>query len=58
MLLLVWAVDPLGYYFGILTKPWFVIAAMMGAVAVWFFVVRAIWRANLLERILGLNDAE
>ncbi len=58
VLLFVWSVDPIGYYFGVLTKPWFIIAAIMGAVAVWFFLVRAIWRANLLDRFLGLNQAE
>ena len=58
VLLIIWAVDPLGYYFGVLTKPWFIIAAITGAVAVWFFLVRAIWRANLLDRFLGLDRAE
>jgi cation-transporting P-type ATPase E len=58
VLLIVWSVDPLGYYFGVLTKPWFIIAAITGAVAVWFFLVRAIWRANLLDRFLGLNRDE
>ena len=58
VLLIVWSVDPIGYYFGVLTKPWFVIAAIMGAVAVWFFLMRAIWRANLLDRFLGLDRRE
>ncbi|MDP9425206.1 MAG: hypothetical protein M3P37_04020 [Actinomycetota bacterium] len=58
VLLIVWSVDALGYYFGVLTKPWFITAAIMGAVAVWFFLVRAVWRANLLDRFLGLNRAE
>ncbi len=58
VLLVVWLVDPLGYYFGVLTKPWFIIVAIMGAVAAWFFLVRAIWRANLLDRFLGLDRAE
>jgi hypothetical protein len=58
VLLIVSSFDPLGYYFGVLTKPWFIIAAIMGAVAVWFFLVRAIWRANLLDRFLGLNRDE
>jgi cation-transporting P-type ATPase E len=58
VLWIVWSVDPIGYYFGILTKPWFVIAQIMGAVAVWFFLVRAIWRANLLDRLLGLDQSE
>ena len=56
VLLVVWSVDPIGYYFGVLTKPWFIIAAIMGAVAVWFFLMRAIWRANLLDRFLGLKE--
>jgi cation-transporting P-type ATPase E len=55
MLLIVWSVDPIGYYFGVLVKPWFITAAIIGAVAVWFFLVRAIWRANLLDRFLGLD---
>lgn len=58
VLLFVWSVDPVGYYFGVLTKPWFIIAAIMGAVAVWFFLVRAIWRADLLDRFLGLDRTE
>jgi cation-transporting ATPase E len=58
VLLIVWSFDPVGYYFGVLVKPWFITAAIMGAVAVWFFLVRAIWRANLLDRFLGLNQAE
>ncbi len=58
VLWLVWSYDPLGYYFGVLTKPWFVIAAIMGAVVVWFFLIRAIWRANLLDRFLGLDRTE
>ena len=58
VLLIVWVVDPIGYYFGVLTKPEPIIAAIMVAVAVWFFLVRAIWRANLLDRFLGLDRAE
>jgi cation-transporting ATPase E len=58
VLLIVWSVDPIGYYFGVLEKPWFVIAAIMGAVAAWFFLIRAVWRANLLERFLGLAKDE
>ena len=55
---IVWSVDPIGYYFGILTKPEEVTAQILGAVAVWFFLVRAVWRADLPERILGLNRPE
>ncbi len=58
VLLFVWSVDPIGYYFGVLTKPWFITAAIMGVVAVWFFLIRAIWRANLLDRFLGLSRDE
>ena len=58
VLLIVWSVDPIGYYFGVLTKPWFIIAAILGTVAVWFFLIRAIWRAKLLDRFLGLNRDE
>ncbi len=58
VLLTVWSVDPIGYYFGVLSKPWFVIAAVLGAVAVWFFLMRTIWRANLLDRFLGLDKID
>ncbi len=58
MLLAVWSVDPIGHYFGVLTKPEEVIAQILGAVAVWFFLLRFIWRANLLDRFLELNRPE
>jgi cation-transporting ATPase E len=58
VLLIIWSVDPAGYYFGILVKPWFITAAIMGAVAVWFFLVRTILRANLLDRVLGLKQTK
>lgn len=58
VLLIIWSVAPLGYYFGVLIKPFFITAIIMGIVAVWFFIVRAIWRANLFERFLGLNKVE
>jgi cation-transporting P-type ATPase E len=58
VLLAVWLVEPIGYYFGVLTKPEEVVAQILGAVAVWFFLVRFIWRANLLDRFLGLNRPE
>jgi hypothetical protein len=51
-------VHRVGYYFGVLVKPWFITVAIMGAVAVWFFLLRAIWRTNLLDRLLGLNQVE
>jgi hypothetical protein len=34
VLLIVWSVDPVRYYFGVLVKPWFITAAILGAVAV------------------------
>jgi cation-transporting ATPase E len=52
--LIIWSVDPIGRYFGILLKPLPVIAQILGVVVVWFFVVRAIWRVRLFERFLGL----
>lgn len=58
LLLVVWSVAPLGYYFGVLTKPPFVTAIIMAVVVVWFFLIRAVWRANLFERFLGLNKIE
>jgi cation-transporting ATPase E len=51
----IWAIDSLGYFFGILVKPLPVTAALLGVVVVWFFLMRAIWRANLFERFLGLD---
>lgn len=58
VLLIIWSVAPLGYYFGVLIKPFFITAIIMGIVAVWFFIIRAIWRANLFERFLGLDKVE
>lgn len=46
----------LGYYFGILVKPFSITSAILGVVVIWFFLVRAIWRANLFERFLGLDE--
>ena len=56
LLLIIWSVPPLGYYFGVLVKPFSITMSIMGVVAVWFFLVRAIWRANLFDRFLGLED--
>jgi cation-transporting ATPase E len=53
--LIIWTIDPLGYFFGILVKPARVTFIILGVVVVWFFVMRAIWRANLFDRFLGLN---
>ena len=58
LLLIIWTVGPLGYYFGVLVKPFFVTAIIMGVVALWFFIVRAVWRANLFERFLGLDKLD
>lgn len=54
--LLIWTIPSLGYFFGILAKPPTVTFIILGAVVVWFFLMRAIWRANLFERFLGLEQ--
>jgi cation-transporting ATPase E len=54
--LIIASYGPLGYYFGILVKPLTVQAILIGLVVIWFFLVRAIWRANLFERFLGLEQ--
>jgi cation-transporting ATPase E len=51
----IWSFDPLGYYFGILVKPLPINLLLMGAVVVWFFLVRTVWRTRLFERFLGIN---
>ncbi len=56
LLLIICSVPLLGYYFSVLVKPFSITASIMGVVAVWFFLVRAIWRANPFERFLGLED--
>lgn len=56
--LLIWTIPSLGYFFGILAKPPTVTFIILGAVVVWFFLIRAIWRANLFERFLGLDQRE
>jgi cation-transporting ATPase E len=55
---MIWWIPPLGYYFGILVKPFSVTSIILAVVAVWFFLVRAIWRANLFERFLGLDGVD
>jgi cation-transporting ATPase E len=55
LFLIIWSVGPLGYYFGILVKPPAVNAALMMLVVLWFFIMRAVWRARLFERFLGLG---
>jgi cation-transporting ATPase E len=52
---IIWWVPPLGYYFGILVKPFSITSLILLVVGVWFFLIRAIWRANLFERFLGLE---
>jgi cation-transporting ATPase E len=52
---IIWWIPPLGYYFGILVKPSLITSIILGVVVIWFFVIRAIWRANLFERFLGLD---
>jgi cation-transporting P-type ATPase E len=53
--LIIWSYDPLGYYFGILVKPFMITMLLLGLVVVWFFVMRTIWRIRLFERFLGLD---
>jgi hypothetical protein len=55
---IIWGFDPLGYFFGILAKPPRVIFIILGVVVVWFFLMRAIWRANLFERFLGMAQGD
>jgi cation-transporting ATPase E len=56
LFLIIWSYDPLGYYFGILVKPFFPIQAIiLGLVAIWFLLMRTIWRLHLFERFLGLD---
>ncbi|HEX9921729.1 MAG TPA: hypothetical protein VGD99_03625 [Anaerolineae bacterium] len=52
---IIWWVPSLGYYFGILVKPFSITSLILVVVVVWFFLIRAIWRANLFERFLGLE---
>lgn len=47
-------VPSVGAYFGLLEKPESVYLEILGLVVVWFFVLRFIWRRQLLERFLGL----
>ena len=52
---IIWSYDPLGYYFGILVKPFVINSIIMGVVVIWFFIMRTVWRARLFERFLGLD---
>ena len=58
LFLVVWSVPPIGYYFGILVKPFGITMIIMGLVFVWFFLVRAVWRADLFDRFLGMKEDE
>lgn len=55
---IIWSYDPLGYYFGILVKPFTINMTLMALVVVWFFLIRAIWRTGLFERFLGLDKVD
>jgi cation-transporting P-type ATPase E len=55
---IIWSVSPLGYYFGILVKPFPIIALIFGLDVIWFFLVRAVWRLHLFERFLGLYSKQ
>lgn len=55
---IIWSYQPLGYYFGILVKPFEINLILMGLVIVWFFILRTIWRANFFERFLGLDKID
>ena len=52
---LIWSFQPLGYYFGILEKPLMIQLLIFLVVVLWFFLIRAVWRARLFERFLGLS---
>jgi cation-transporting ATPase E len=54
--LIIASFQPLGYYFGILVKPPMINAILISLVVIWFFLVRAVWRARLFERFLGLEQ--
>ena len=53
---IIWTVPSLGSFFGILHKPERVTFIILGAVVVWFFLMRTIWRARLFDRFLGLDQ--
>jgi hypothetical protein len=48
-------VQPIGLYFGIITKPEGVYLDIVGLVVVWFVLMQATWRLRLFERMLGLS---
>ena len=47
----------IGAYFGLLEKPELVYLRILAIVGVWFFLIRFIWRQQLLERFFGLSVA-
>ncbi len=51
----IYRVPVLGNYFGILHKREDHFWAIMGLVAIWFLLIRSIWRARLFERFLDLT---
>lgn len=53
---LLYFVPSIGTYFGLLEKPLYVYLRILGFVVVWFFLIRTIWRQQLLERFLGLSS--
>jgi cation-transporting ATPase E len=55
---IIWTVPLLSNFFGILDEPEEVTFIILGVVVIWFFLMRAIWRANLFERFLGLDEVE
>lgn len=48
-------VPSIGTYWGLLEKPAVVYLRILGFVVVWFFLIRFVWRQQLLERFLGLS---
>lgn len=48
-------VPTIGAYFGLLEKPTNVYLRILAFVVVWFFLIRFVWRRQLLERFLGLT---
>jgi cation-transporting ATPase E len=54
---LLYFIPSLGAYFGLLEKPITIYLYILGFVVVWFFLIRFVWRRQLLERFLGLSIA-
>jgi cation-transporting ATPase E len=48
-------IPTIGAYFGLLEKPPTIYLYILGFIVVWFFLIRFIWRQQLLERFLGLS---